>query len=139
MGPMKNFLIVAACASAFSGCMPATGEGPTMNSSPVAQSPIQMADLDCAAHYQTLISVRPSVATLATQRADGAIRAYKADPPAATSAPTPVTDGEILAEVEASSGPRVQRIAGKQENLSGLMADVHACDTQYGHQPTKLY
>lgn len=134
---MKKILIVAAGALALSGCLPATGGGPVLNSGPVAPSATPMEDLDCAANYRTLISVRPTLAAIANPRLDGAVQAYKADPPPATAGPTPVTDGEILAEVEARSGPRVQRIASGQENLSALVADVHACDAQYGHEPIR--
>jgi len=90
-------------------------------------------DLDCAADYRTLVSVQPAMVSLAIERSAGAIHAYKASPPPAVSGPTPVTDSEIIAEVAARSRPRAQRIAGGQENLSALVADVHACDSQYGH------
>ncbi len=138
MGQVKSILIVVVCALALGGCLPSTKQGPALNSEPVAPSAMRMEDLDCAAAYQTLVSVRPSLAPLASPRADGAIRAYRANPPPATSGPTPVTDGEILAEVEARTGPRVQRIASRQENLPALVADVHTCDAQYGHEPIRL-
>jgi len=95
-------------------------------------------DLDCAADYRTLVSVLPSLVSLAVQRSAGAIQAYKADPPPAVSGPTPVTDSEIIAEVAARSRPRAQRIAGGGEDLSALVSDVHACDAIYGHAPIQV-
>jgi hypothetical protein len=103
-----------------------------MKTSP-AMSTAARQDLDCAAHYRTLVSVQPAMVSLAVERSARAIQAYKASPPPAVSGPTPVTDSEIIAEVAARSRPRAQRITGGQEKLSALVVDVHACDSQYGH------
>lgn len=89
-------------------------------------------DLDCAAAYLAAATRTPANADDAAARMDRAIQSYRDNPPPATSGPTPVTDGEIEAEIRARSDGMLRGA------VPSLSAAIRACDAQYGLPPLSM-
>lgn len=97
--------------------------------------------LDCMANYALLGMAAPSFAEVADRRGASARQAYLRDLPSASPIPLPLTTGEIDGEVRARMLLRGAPLTGAvtdeeiTRETDALLADIHACDAQYGFAP----